>query len=632
MIKLLILGRNRQINNEFIVVDPIAIIKDKKLISISDEEKPVYFPDSGKIHTPIAFQELTQGNYCVYELIESESYNYITNLNAHKYEVKERYLYHQLYEIVRIDYSYDYEKKQLIKAIREGFYKSWEPLSKIIIETNDKYIMGPFNVIYDFDEGLVRIENDFSAQKYNLNVYDARSNSLDSIETYDRDHNKTREFTLNPPNEDMFIGELDIASDEYILNEVLQLIKGQELYHDFDGVIDWLNEITLNEEVNLSRIEKAKKILLEVLPNQRYKDFKDDLFTIPTMKTLLEDKLEERFEQEYTIFLSLHEELKKSIDQMQEKSQILVKDIEEKEQELEEFLLFMEEQQKEAEHETLKLYFNKLLEKKIINKEKSSIKNKGYRIIKSSNKEVKTIENNREFERILKRNMGKYSLSTGFISQTISYIRNCINMNFPLIIVGPNSTIIANIIKNSLAAKNSIDIIYDDIHFNLYNLDIVKTSELSFTHLNNVHLLTSSFNIRHFLQTYRSRHHKFIFTIDSLNESEFLLEKLYDYPILNVDNISFNFEYYQNDIEDDKGQLKEINQLKVMYEADEDKVIDELILAFQEFGAANDIENLLKLKYKYLTLCYPYYSSADQLLEHYPFISRNIQRDLINNE
>src|SRR5699024_7247098 len=296
---MIILGKNYRVNDEHIVITPVGVIEKNKLKIVNKEEKRKLFPNMGRIHSAPTHRKLTKKNFQTYEIVYSK--NYSQNIeNSHYYEIKQVYQNINLVEIINLNTSFEQDKDILTKRIINGFYYVVETLPRIIIQTSDNYLLGPFNVTYSHKEHQVKIINNFELDKYVIDVYDNSSEQLDISSYYDKYSDITRNFSIELPTEETLINRLDIASDEFIVKNVLNILKKQQNYGDLSRRIvrelsDWINETPLDEEINLKRFEKTIKFFSEIMPNERYDALAEELLSLPSVNDNIDICVEKKF-------------------------------------------------------------------------------------------------------------------------------------------------------------------------------------------------------------------------------------------------------------------------------------------------------------------------------------------------
>ena len=131
---MIILGKNYQVSDEYIVINPVGVIENNKLRIVDKEEKRKLFPNMGRVHSAPVHRKLTTGNFQTYEVVYSA--NYSQNIeNSHYYEIKQVYQNINLVEIINVNTSFEQDKEILTKKIINGFNNVVETLPKIIIQT-----------------------------------------------------------------------------------------------------------------------------------------------------------------------------------------------------------------------------------------------------------------------------------------------------------------------------------------------------------------------------------------------------------------------------------------------------------------------------------------------------------------
>src|SRR5690625_2377719 len=296
---MIILGKNYQVSDEYIVINPVGVIENNKLRIVDKEEKRKLFPNMGRVHSAPVHRKLTTGNFQTYEVVYSA--NYSQNIeNSHYYEIKQVYQNINLVEIINVNTSFEQDKEILTKKIINGINNVVETLPRIIIQTSDNYLLGTFNVAYSHEEHKVNILYNFELDKYVIYVYDNSNEQLTISSYYDKYSNITRNFSIEFPTEETLINKLDIATDEFIAKNILNTLRKQQKYGELTRKIvrelsEWINETSLDEEINLKRYEKTIKVFSKIMPNQRYDSLARELLSLSSVNDQINTFVEEKF-------------------------------------------------------------------------------------------------------------------------------------------------------------------------------------------------------------------------------------------------------------------------------------------------------------------------------------------------
>lgn len=636
---MLVLGRNKRISEDFIVIEPIGIIENNAIEIIEHHMRKIHFPNRGQIHTPKHLQKLTKGNYAIYELGISGFYHK-DDYKSHYYEVRKLYRNKNLYEVIKVDYSFEKDKDIIVNKIRNGFTRENELLSKIIIETSDKYLLGPLNIEYNNSDNKCVITNNFEFEKYLLKVYDNTSDQLSMATILDRENNETRYFSIDSPNELNYIAELDIATEDYIIKESINLLRGQQEYKEitrrvYSDINNWLSSITFSEEININRLKITLKALDEVLPNKSYDNLSNQLLELPLVQEMVNNAIEKRYEKDYSKFLKKHEKLLSQITELEDKKEKLIDEnlkyvekLEESKVVFTKFTKFMNQKKDEIEQEILNQYFDSLLHNKLSSTKGQTIHN----ITEEHCDNFSYIHDLKTLRALFRNNLSVYS-ERDVQDKVLHYCLLTTKFKTPMFIVGHASHTLATIIKDTFAARFSRKVYFEDTKFSLYEtLNNYEESidDLNFTIIPNVHNSVTSLNLIPFLQERDQSNNHLIFTFDSYEESKYILEQLNNYPILNIEDKSFFPSPFEEVGFIEKGQLQLnlLNDFKEIYEFEES--LDNIIDALDNIDAEVEVERKLKTKYRNIVYANQLVGDARTVLEYFPLIAHEL-KEKINN-
>lgn len=630
---------------DYVVVTPVAELKENRLAVITEESKTELFPNNGKIFTPNIFQKVTVGNFMLYELEPSTKY-YKDLESSNYYTVKQAKSNNPLLEIYDLEESYENETHEIIKIIRFGFSNKVEMLPEILLRTSDNYLLGPFRSEYDLDKQYVHLVNDFEIDKYFLPVYSNINGQMGITTYFDEFDGIERKFSLSYPNKKEVVGKLDIAPDEYIIREAIRFIRGHEEFGDITrrvsrGINDWLKKITFSESYNISRLEDAVELLREISPEideDSYKDYSTELLSLPSFKNEIRKKKEEQFQQEYEKFqnenkllFSENENLKIESSEIKNTISTQRKKLEQLKNELETYSQFMISKKESMEEEVLEQYFQQL-----VNLNMSNGKNKQVTTFitkKDSSEELKVHKDVEILKKDFKHNLKQFG-ERDVENIIFDYCLMAIKFNQPLFLVGESSFILANIIQKTFSAQYSETVIPDMENFNLNVLDEIinkQTSYLNFTNIHNVHVSSASLNLTGFIKAYelQNNNNKVIFTFDSFEESRFILEQMKSYLILDVSHKSFSPSPFVSIDPLKHGQIdSEILAEYIQPITGFEESMEELIEAIENSGEIENIENSLKNSLKKLVYVNQVQGKTEKSMRYFPFLLAGLREDL----
>ena len=638
---MIILGKNYQVSDEYIVINPVGVIENNKLRIVDKEEKRKLFPNMGRVHSAPVHRKLTTGNFQTYEVVYSA--NYSQNIeNSHYYEIKQVYQNINLVEIINVNTSFEQDKEILTKKIINGFNNVVETLPRIIIQTSDNYLLGPFNVAYSHEEHKVNILNNFELDKYVIYVYDNSNEQLTISSYYDKYSNITRNFSIEFPTEETLINKLDIATDEFIVKNILNTLRKQQKYGELTRKIvrelsEWINETSLDEEINLKRYEKTIKVFSKIMPNQRYDSLARELLSLSSVNDQINTFVEEKFNAEYEAFLEKQKDLLNKNDKLSTENKSLLEAIKSNKQNLQQtehdlikYKDFMKQKQENIEKEFLEQYFNRFIMDQTIT-QKDNVNGSLAEIIEYNNHGVKEISSIKELKRIFKSNLAKYN-ERDIGNSILSYCLMTLKFNQPMILVGNSSFRLANIIKDTFAARNSKVIFIESTEFSLQQLKSSQANddnELNLIIIHNIHNSQAALNLLAYIQMEKEVNRNIVFTFDSKVDSKYLLEQLELYPMLIVEDRSFTVSPFKQLEKHNYTQfnLELLNEMEASFDF-EDSLEDLLSYLEEEKDLdAVDFENSIKGKYKNLVYVNQLINKPQISLAYFPFLIESIKDD-----
>lgn len=625
----------------YINVSPVAIVEKNSLEVIVDENKKVLFPNNGKVFTPSIYQEASKGNFMIYELEPSARYSKEIE-NSRYYMIKQIIKDATLLEVYFLKEDYETEVDGIIKKIRFGFSNKVEMLPEILFKTTDNYLLGPFKTEYDQSKQLVRLINDFENVKYTIPVYSISEEQMLITTYYDEFDDIERHFSLNYPYDLKVIDEIDIAPEDYIIREAIRFLKGTEEFGDITrritrGINDWIKDATFSKGYNTKRLRSAVDLLREISPEielDSYKDYSQQLLSLPSFKEQIEKATEQKFQQEYEKFESENRALIIGNDKLQTEEMCIRDNIKVEEsklsklnEDIEKYIQFMNDKIESMDEVVLEQYFQKLVGNKVSNKNESV----QVTFIEKSDSALEFKEHNDidSIRKDLKHNLKRFE-ERDIDNVILDYCSFAIKFNQPLIIVGRSSFVLADIIQKTFSARQNQSIIPDMQSFNLHILEEVKNRQathLNFTMIHNVHVSNVSLNLTGFINGYsiQSSNNKIIFTFDSFEESRFILEQFKSYLILDISHKTFSPSPFENYEPLNFGQIENrilvesIQPILNFQESFEELV--EVIEDMEEVVVSNDkLEKELKSTFKKLVYVNQVLSKSEKSIKYFPFL------------
>lgn len=644
---MIVLGKNYYVSGDRIVVKPIAKIEDNQIIAIDRESRNEVFPNSGRVYTPTYHQKITTGNFMIYELESSSTYEK-NNEFSHYYTVKQTKMNDPLFEVYHLDESFEQDADKIVGKIRSGFSSKVEMLKEIILRTSDNYLLGPFKTEYDVEGRKTEIINNFEVDKYILPVYDNFSDQLNIATYYDKFDEIQRSFTLAYPEEENIIAELDIATDDYIVREAIRSLRGREEFSDItrrvsQGINEWLKSTTFSEEYNIKRLKKTVELLKEIAPEHgenNYQKYTQELLSLPSIQNVIEEQKEKKFELEIEGFLkenkdvtNKNKELKAEHSKLISKITANQKQLNQIQQNIEKYSQFMSAKKDSMEEEILEHYFQQLM---ISNLSSNQSKQLPFVFNKETFDSPEKYGSADDMKKVFKHNLRQYG-ERDLQNVVFDYCLIALKFNQPLIIVGESSFKLAHIIQKTFAASKSQTIIPDTTHFSLNVLNDIRSNQrnpFNFTVIHNIHVSPASLNLAGFVNAYESieTNNKMIFTFDSFAESKFILEQLKAYSILDINHRAFFPSPFECSKALKLGQLDyEILSDYVQPGLSFQESLEELLDGIVEndfMKKEDEIEIHLKDAFRRLVYINQFLGKAQKTLSYFPFLEESLKEAL----
>lgn len=644
---MIILGKNYHVFNNHIVIKPIAQIENSQIIILDKEVRAEIFPNNGRIHTPTYHQNITTGNFMIYELEPTRTYEK-NDESSHYYMVKQTRVNIPIFEVLQLDESFEKDENKIVEKIRFGIPSKVETLSEIILQTTDNYLLGPFKTDYDSEGRILKIINNFEVDKYILPVYDNFRDQLTIANYYDYFDEIQRNFTLEYPEEENIISELDIAKEEYIVREAIRALRGQQEFGDItrrvsQGINEWLKHTTFSEEFNTKRLKKTVKLLEEISPtdeSNNYQKYSRELLSLPSINKIIEENTKKKFKLEYERFLKENNDITEKnrllnvkFSSLSSEIKIHQKQLKQVQQNIEKYNQFMSSKKESMEKDILEHYFQKLLINNLSSQQSHELP---YMSTRESFEPTEGYENLDEIKKIFKHNLLQYEErdSQGVI---FDYCLIALKFNQPLMIAGESSLKLAHIIQKTFAASETQTIIPDNSSFNLNALNDIRNEQKSFLNFTVIHNIQSSpisLNLSGFFNAYESRvtNNKIIFTFDSMDESQFILEQLKKYSILDIKHRAFISSPFNCNEELKFGQidsniLSTYDQPVLNFQESLEDLLGE-ILGENYIEKEDEIEDYFKNSYKRITYINQFLGKAKKTLSYFPFLEKNLKEDL----
>jgi len=309
----------------------VGIYEEGVLKSIGKDQRLEMFPGSGNIYVPPGFRTSNPGQYNLYEVIESRTYD-PNKSSSLKYQLDSEVIDIYVYEIIDIDWKL--KDEQLGEKLKEGFCLSYEPLPNVLLRTLDDFLIGPLKLK----------KND--KEKWEMGSTDLTpyiNNNFSFLRYENKYINEPERFFIvsnsNIANE-MILGYVDLASNERIIRDVLKLLRNNAdvsgLTRKIIGILgEMANTIYANDGLfTRQRIQRAMQILSNVtIDESTLLDTQKILFELPYFKARFEQEFESyreqyrsKLESEYVDILKKRNHIKNELEKMSKELELRLRE------------------------------------------------------------------------------------------------------------------------------------------------------------------------------------------------------------------------------------------------------------------------------------------------------------------
>ncbi|MBV7508621.1 hypothetical protein KW850_25730 [Bacillus sp. sid0103] len=305
----------------------LANVQNNKLIDIKNPYEE--FPNNGKIFVPFPSEEMYNGKLGFFILTESGTYNSDIPSSS-KYIVSHEAPHIGYFEVVESDYNFLTQQQEIVNIIQKGIMPSFNFTSKILLSTQDDYLIGPFSVKLNKD-------NKWVGQVDDTGIIEVRRNKEYFIKYQDFNSGVYRYFISTEITNSPVDNYLDCASDERIVREALKILKEEKKFQEISRAViknlaDLVNE--LPPIVKKGRIYKAINLLQSHSISEESIDiFDSELIQYDVVESRINKKVEEALEEEKKKLEDKHRKIineTKQLITLKEKLQTDVKIIKEK--------------------------------------------------------------------------------------------------------------------------------------------------------------------------------------------------------------------------------------------------------------------------------------------------------------
>jgi hypothetical protein len=320
-------GRNRTF------LKAIAMVEEDRLAEIENHYEE--FPNNGKIFVPNHMVEEYSGNLGFYSIIESRTFDE-NILSSSKYVVSHEVPSIGFYEIVKVPYSLDGNKEEVINVIQNGLLINSDIslTSKILLLTEDMYLIGPYSVKLDKNKMWV-------GEIFDNGLLEVRNSNEQFIEYHDDNIGASRNFfspvAANTPAEEF----LDCSTDERIVREALKIVKEENNVEGISrAVIKSLAHMVnqMPASVRKERVSKAAQILKDhLISRDDINKFEQELIDNDTVEYFINQNVEEIIVEEVKKLEETHSKTINEVNRLKKKKAMFNKELKEME-EMKEYL------------------------------------------------------------------------------------------------------------------------------------------------------------------------------------------------------------------------------------------------------------------------------------------------------
>jgi len=266
----------------------IALYERGQLQHLDKERKIELFPNTGNVFVPYDPQLPDRVKYGLFEVSESYSYDpdKVTSL---KYSLGMGIARIPLYEVIQImELAQD---DHLIERLRRGFRLAHEPLPNVLIHTSDDYLIGPLQLKKRNNEEVWDIQDDSSPYRQNcFDLFRYENTYLNEPERF---------FVVADLTKEPVVGDIDLASNERVIRDILRMIRENADLGDLTRKIirqlgEWGNTGYISDELVQRRLQRTIRILsVHTLDQALIDEVQQTLFELPYVQTYVNQQLDE---------------------------------------------------------------------------------------------------------------------------------------------------------------------------------------------------------------------------------------------------------------------------------------------------------------------------------------------------
>lgn len=536
--------------NSSLGVNIVGHYENERLIPLDEEEKRTTFLNQGKVFVPSHSIIPENHTYRLYEVIESHSYDSDKETSC-KYFLHNEVTDVPLFEVLDIDETVNTEKDKIIHKLINGMNLEFVPLQNIFFRTADDFIIGPVQLQL-LGNNLWSITEE--------NFVTIRSNQLELIQIENNYERTERLFAVHELIDEDILDYLDVGSNDRVVRDVLKMLKDNidfgELSRKITSkLVDWYSKGYPSEKQQRERLKRAIEIMeLHTLDEVTVLEVEKGLMHLETVKEIIERKVTDRFNDEYTRFEQLNRQLLQQVKQKKSEIERLTIQYNVKKEANISLEKTLEDFKKEAEHKINAIqqnvtttYVDQLLMRGlpvIQQTEPTVVQSQTNQLVHPTNLNAPFFENLQSSLDLLRENLRLFKGrdSNHFFAQTILA---AIAQDEPLVLVGEHAYDLAQVIARTFAANETISVLPEvqafslaelESHYSFYNdKDMVKV-----LHIHDAHTSAAEFSIPSYIKMKKwSANEKtpnlFLLTIHDPKEASDFLQKIQYLPIIDAD-------------------------------------------------------------------------------------------------
>ncbi|WP_411738908.1 hypothetical protein [Peribacillus sp. S4] len=290
--------------SEIAGAQPYAIYNDGNLQELDESDLLSIFPNSGKIFVPEHYQPPQKEVFRFHELIESNTFD-VSRPTSCKYFLGKEVFNLKFFEVIDLDETIANDRHQIVDLLNKGISIPFVVSNHVIFRTADDYLVGPLQM--EFINGVYRCKEQDFIQYYQQEV----------VITAILDKNQERLFCMNQLDSENLVGWIDVANEQRVISDALKQLKDNaDLAELSRKMIARLKEWYDSDKAKGPHLQERLQRAIHIMQGHTLNQEEITLFTelvleLDVTKTIIEQRVQQGFEDKYENFLKENAKLVK---------------------------------------------------------------------------------------------------------------------------------------------------------------------------------------------------------------------------------------------------------------------------------------------------------------------------------